>query len=123
MSEPEKLPTKPDAMPLELLRDDSYVRHAMYDLKGMAEVIEIRFEFDESECECDDDEGTWEVEAWHGNKRFSASHERIENALWFVLAHMTAKDRTDFEEQERKRKEALAKLTEEEKRLLYLTGR
>lgn len=115
-----ELPTNPGHMPLKFLQNMEWLRHAFYDLQSMADDVEIRFEASTDECGCDDSDGIWEVEVSSGPKRFTAKHERIENALWFVLEHLNAKDRTDYENRERKRREALSKLSVDERRLLGL---
>lgn len=120
MSEEKKeLPISPRQMPSHSYQQQcEFIRNAFYKLSAMADSVEITFEPSDGDCDCDDSDGEWCVNARRGNKSFEATHEDIDHALWYVLEHLTAKDRTDYEARQRKRQEALSKLTADEKRIL-----
>jgi hypothetical protein len=120
MSETKELPTSPNQAPIACRTNMEFCRHAFYELSSLADEVEITFEPTDDHCGCDDSDGEWNVFTRRGGKSFEAKHEYIENALWYVMEHLTAKDRTDFENRERKTREALAKLTHDERRLLHL---
>lgn len=119
MLKADELPKSPGAKPfMDYKQECEYIRNGMYELASMADSVEIRFEVPDDDCECH--EGKWEVEACRGIKRFVGEHEHFANALWFVLQHLSAKDRSEYEDRERRKSAALAKLTASERRLLYL---
>jgi hypothetical protein len=120
MSEAKTLPTNPDHAPMKVRTNMEYVRHAFYELSSLADEVTIEFEPTDDACGCDDSDGKWNVYTRKGGNQFEARSEYIENALWYVLEHLTAKDRSDWENRERKKREALAKLSHDERRLLHL---
>jgi hypothetical protein len=81
--------------------------------------MQLTFEPDDGDCDCSDDAGMWHVEV-SGRRTFSASSDNIIHALWFVLEHSRAEDRSAYEQWEETRRSALAKLSQAERAALGL---
>ncbi len=114
---PVKLPEFPDEMPMELCRDEHWLRNVIGSLNGFS-CVDIHFESDVNEL--GEERGQWEMTIETSRKQCRARHSHFLNALWFVFVHATAADDAAYLERENARAAAMAKLSTEEKRLLGL---
>ena len=113
------LPNSPDDMPAGWDAGHN-LRNEILGLDGFPFVL-ITYEMDirhsNATGEC---VGKWQVEIHARKKIFNASHEDLRNALWFVTTHAHAADSLEYQRREDAKATALAKLNDEEKRLLGL---
>jgi pantothenate synthetase len=65
--------------------------------------------------------GEWEVAIESGNRRVTAKHREITNALWYALKVAEAQADAAYEARQAARQAALNKLTPAEKQLLGIS--
>ncbi len=119
MSEPPKLPTSPDEMPHDWDQHHN-LRNTILGLGGYP-YVSIHYEMDVRKSNAlGESVGKWDVEIQVGRKCIKAEHEDIRNALWYVTTLASAVDDAEYERRKKAKSDALAKLTDEEKRLLGL---
>lgn len=118
-----QLPQSPDEMPRGLCQNANYFRNAFVGDLLAFQSVEIGFEQHEGDCDCDvaaDESGTWTVEVVGDNGTFLGRSDEFVKALWFVLQHARAADRSAYEQKQLRRQRALEKLTLAERELLGL---
>jgi hypothetical protein len=120
MEDTKALPVSPNEMPHDLACDTNQVRTWMIGLSDFP-YAQVNWECNVAASNASGESvGTWEVEIHVNRRTITAKHEEIENALWFAITHANAVDDARYKHHEDTRKAALAKLTDEEKRLLGL---
>ena len=114
-----ELPETPNAMPSGNWNDGRQLRNWLVGDLKWCDSVEMSYEL--AECECGGEpSGMWQVECYNRGKRYFAEHPDIINAIWFVVTHMKADDRSSYEKRQLQKAAALSKLTDAEISLLGL---
>jgi hypothetical protein len=120
MSE-QKLPENPGEMPVALWNSEHWMRNAMMRLDKFRNVnIEWTLDIGAS-SESGEACGEWDVSIiTSGGKEIRAKHYEFPNAIWFALEHAENFQSEYWEKRDALRAAALAKLTDEERRVLRI---
>jgi hypothetical protein len=114
-----KLPSDPSEMPVELFNSDIWCRNALVTGLEEFDCVDIHFEPDHAASECSGEVvGTWDVLIEKGRHRVAVSGNSLLNLLWYALEHANNFSNVDRQKREAIRSAALAKLTDDEKRVL-----
>ena len=113
-----KLPIGPNEMPSAQHNNENWIRNVMVTLDQYS-CVSMDWERDEHMTrETGETHGEWNVMIDTGRRQFTAKHAEITNALWYVTTIANAHLESVHDAQVKARAAALAKLTDEEKRLL-----
>ncbi len=105
-------------MPSSVHNDANWMRNIMVTLNEYS-CVSIEWERDEHMTrETGETHGEWNVMIDTGRRQIRAKHEEITNALWYVTTIAEAHLESVYDARIKARAEALAKLTDDEKRLL-----
>ena len=105
-------------MPSALHNDERWMRNLMVTLNEHS-CVTIEWERDHHLTnETGETHGEWNVMIDTGRRQIRAKHEEITNALWYASEIADAHMEAVYDARLKARADALAKLTDEEKRLL-----
>lgn len=117
--EPIKLPTGPNDMPAAFHNgDDQSLRNCLMSLDNFR-AVDIHWEMDVATTNATGEScGQWTVEIETRRRSFTAKHESLTNALWFAYTLADAADTEAYEQREKARADALAKLSPDDRKAL-----
>lgn len=116
-----KLPESAEEMPIAFHNgDDNTLRNCLMSLDNFR-AVSINWEMDVAATNATGEScGEWTVEITTRRRTFTAKHSSLTNALWFAYTLADAADTEAYEQREKARADALAKLSPDERNALGL---
>ena len=110
-----ELPLSPDHMPAGLYNDLRWLSRTLMDLKEF-ECVDIHIEKEINDL--GENVGICDVDIETRQRRLTAKHKDIRNALWFATTLADQANEAELQRRDSVRKNALAKLSQEERQSL-----
>lgn len=115
-----ELPTSPNDFPHELHGDENWLRNTIVSLDTFT-CVDIHWEMDVRATNATGEAtGEWEVTIESGRKQIRSRHYDILNALWYAVELANSHESERWQKLDETRKNALSKLSDDEKRALNL---
>lgn len=112
------IPTSPNDMPSEWHNNERELRNILVSLDQF-DCVDICWERDNAASNaCGETVGEWSVLIEDGPRTIRAKHTQVTNAIWYASTVAEAQHDEAYEKRQSGRAAALAKLTQEDRKLL-----